>query len=83
MKATIKVTKAGGWLFGVSFAVAVLVGCLTWDWALTPLNKGVWRVSPPLYYSSLFVVWGLAYLVGWLILRARGISVVEASHEET
>jgi len=83
MKANIKVTKAGGWLFGVSLGCAVLVGGLTVDWAFTPLNKGVWRVSFLLFYASLFVIWGLAYLVGWVILRTRGISVVEISRENT
>jgi hypothetical protein len=83
MKATTNVTKAGGRLFGISLAVATLVGCATWDWATTPLDKDVVRVSPPLYYSSLFVVWGVAYLVGWLILRARGIAVAQASIERT
>jgi hypothetical protein len=82
MNANFNVTRGGGWLFGGSLGFAIFVGCLTWNWALTPLNKGVWRISPPMYYSSLFVIWGMAYLIGWLILRARGISVIQASQEE-
>ena len=76
MKATSHITKAGGWLFCFSLGFTVLVCCLSQDWALSSPDGLIGhphRIEPPVYGLLLFAVWALAYLIGWLGLRARGI----------
>ena len=75
MKSTSHITKAGGWLFGFSLGFTVLVCCLSQDWALSSPDGLIGhphRIEPPVYGLLLFAVWALAYLIGWLGLRARG-----------
>ena len=72
------ITKAGTWLFCVSLGFTVLVCCLTQDWALSSPDGLIvhpHRIEPPIYWLLVFAVWSLAYLTGWLGLRARGIRI--------
>ena len=87
VKANSYVTKAGAWLFCVSFGFTFLVGCVTQDWALTTPEGGliseqrsVWPLAL-VYLLLLFGVWALAYFIGWLGLRALGIRVTKSSPE--
>ena len=76
MKSTSYITKAGGWLFCVSLGFTVLVCCLTQAWALSTPDGLIihpHRIAPLVYGLLLFAVWALAYFIGWLGLRARGI----------
>ena len=80
MKAAAKVTRAGVWLVCVSLGFTLLVCYLTEDWALEAVDK-VRRMTPPSYGLLLFGIWALAYLAGWIGLRARGIHVMEKRSE--
>jgi hypothetical protein len=82
MKSTSLITKAGGWLFSISLGFTGLVCCLTQDWALSSPDGLIvhpHRIAPPLYGLLLFGVWALAYLIGWLGLRAGGIRATKTS----
>lgn len=84
VKSTSCVTKAGGWLFCASLGFTVLVCCLTQDWALSKPDDLIVtprRIEPPLYVLLLFAIWTLAYFIGWLGLRARGIRATRTPPE--
>ena len=84
MKSTSHITKAGGWLFCVSLGFTILVCCLTQNWALSSPDGLIihpHRISVPVYGLLLFAVWALAYLMGWLGLRARRIRTIKTPTE--
>src|SRR6187397_3374801 len=65
MKSRSHITKAGSWLFCASLGFAVLVCCLTQDWALSSPDGLIvhpHRIDPPAYGLLLFAGWAAGLL---------------------
>jgi hypothetical protein len=78
ISARIKPTKAGWGLLLGAAAFTLAVAVLTARWALVYVDKGVQRMTMSVFILLLLALFGGAYGVGWLALRAKGIPVRRA-----
>jgi hypothetical protein len=77
MTTRIKPTKAGWRLLWGAAGFTLLVALLTASWALDYVDKGVQRMTVFVFILLLVAVMCAAYLLGWLMLRAKDIPVRE------